>query len=271
MDELERLKFPWTEDKAPFQIAKNVYFVGVDWVSAFLLDTTEGLVLIDCAMQETFYLLVDSIQRLGFDPRKIKKLLLTHGHFDHCGAARAVYEMSGCEIWLGKDDEYFFTERRDLILGEDHVPEFPIHHFYEYGKAVDCGNFQIMPVHCPGHTPGTTSLFFEIPAMEGYQGKKTLLCGIHGGLGEGTLTDNDMSWNDFPRDMRRIYCESIDSVIDMPVDLVLPSHAGHGVDYDFYKIAEQNDGSGLGFVDTGAWKRMLTARKNVVLALDKNN
>lgn len=48
MDELERLKFPWLEDKAPFQIMKNVYFVGVDWVSAFLLDTSEGLVLIDC-------------------------------------------------------------------------------------------------------------------------------------------------------------------------------------------------------------------------------
>ena len=54
MDELERLKFPWLEDKAPFQIMKNVYFVGVDWVSAFLLDTSEGLVLIDCAKQETF-------------------------------------------------------------------------------------------------------------------------------------------------------------------------------------------------------------------------
>ena len=78
MDELERLKFPWLEDKAPFQIMKNVYFVGVDWVSAFLLDTSEGLVLIDCAMQETFYLLVDSIHGLGFDPRRIKKLLLTH-------------------------------------------------------------------------------------------------------------------------------------------------------------------------------------------------
>ncbi len=266
MDELERLKFPWLEDKAPFQIMKNVYFVGVDWVSAFLLDTSEGLVLIDCAMQETFYLLVDSIHGLGFDPRRIKKLLLTHGHYDHCGAARAVYEMSGCEIWLGKDDEYFFTQRRDLTLGEEHIPEFPIHHFYDYDKPIDCGNFRITPVHCPGHTPGTTSLFFEVPAMEGTE-KENLLCGIHGGLGEGTLTDSDMAWNDFPRNMRQIYCESIDRVIDMPVDIVLPSHAGHGVAYDFYQLAAQNDGSGRCFVDTGAWKRMLAVRKNIVLAL----
>ena len=76
-----------------------------------------------------------------------------------------------------------------------------------------------------------------------------------------------MAWNDFPRNMRQIYCESIDRVIDMPVDIVLPSHAGHGVAYDFYQLAAQNDGSGRCFVDTGAWKRMLAVRKNIVLAL----
>ena len=102
--------------------------------------------------------------------------------------------------------------------------------------------------------------------MEGTE-KENLLCGIHGGLGEGTLTDSDMAWNDFPRNMRQIYCESIDRVIDMPVDIVLPSHAGHGVAYDFYQLAAQNDGSGRCFVDTGAWKRMLAVRKNIVLAL----
>lgn len=107
------LKNPWTLAHRPFKVVDNVYFVGTSWVSAFLLNTQKGLVLIDCAMQETLYLLVDSIRELGFNPRQIKKLLLTHGHFDHCGAARAIKEMSGCEIWLGKDDEYFFTERRD--------------------------------------------------------------------------------------------------------------------------------------------------------------
>ena len=110
------LKNPWTLAHRPFKVVDNVYFVGTSWVSAFLLNTQKGLVLIDCAMQETLYLLVDSIRELGFNPRQIKKLLLTHGHFDHCGAARAIKEMSGCEIWLGKDDEYFFTERRELHL-----------------------------------------------------------------------------------------------------------------------------------------------------------
>lgn len=266
MDQLFRLQHPWTQYRAPFKVAENVYFVGTDWVSAFLLDTEKGLVLIDCAMQETFYLIVDSIRTLGFDPHKISKLFLTHGHYDHCGAARSVYEMSGCEIWLGKPDEYFFTEDRRQIFFEERVPEFPVHRFYEYDKPIELGNFSILPVNCPGHTPGTTTFFFEAKAPEGI-GKEKVLCGLHGGLGEITVLDEYLKWNGFGKEMRRTFCDSIDKVIGMPVDIVLPSHADHGVGYDFYQIAAEDDGSGRGFVDPGAWRRMLQKRRDVVQAL----
>lgn len=44
------LKNPWTLAHRPFKVVDNVYFVGTSWVSAFLLNTQKGLVLIDCAM-----------------------------------------------------------------------------------------------------------------------------------------------------------------------------------------------------------------------------
>ena len=57
MDALEArlngwFRAPWTIYHKPFEIVDHVYFVGNTWVSAFLLDTDEGLVLIDCAIQE---------------------------------------------------------------------------------------------------------------------------------------------------------------------------------------------------------------------------
>ena len=52
----------------------NVYHVGTEWVSCYLVDTAEGLVLIDCTMQETLYQVIHNIFRLGFDPKNIKKL-----------------------------------------------------------------------------------------------------------------------------------------------------------------------------------------------------
>lgn len=253
---------PWMLYHKGFRVMENVYFVGTSWVSVFLLDTAEGLVLIDCAMQENVYQIVDNIRSLGFDPHKIKKLLLTHGHFDHCGAARAIQEMSGCEIWIGQEDAMFFTERRDLIAFEDHVPEFELTGCYDYSKPIDLGNIVLEAVHCPGHTPGVTSFFFSVQ----HKGR-TVNCAIHGGLGSALVSRANLEKNRLPLSLQQDYCESIDKVIDRPVDVVLPSHAGHCVDYDFFKIADNDDGSGDGFIDPGAWKRMLTKKKSELLAL----
>jgi metallo-beta-lactamase class B len=251
---------PWLLYHRPFRMVDKVYFVGTDWVSVFLLDTSEGLVLIDCAMQETWYLIVDNIRKLGFDPHNIRKLLLTHGHFDHCGAARAVQEMSGCETWISEKDAYFFTERRDLINCEDHVPEFRIDHYYDYDSVISCGDIEIKPVLCSGHTPGTTSLFFDVV----HNGRK-VTCGIHGGLGSGVLSRKMLDRQRWPYETQQIYLDNLDKVMDQKVDVLLPSHAKHAVDHDIYAIADADDGSGDGFIDPTAWKRMLTGKKKEML------
>ncbi len=256
---LELLNNPWRLYHEPFKVVDHVYFVGTNWVSVFLLDTDEGLVLIDCAMQETLYLLLDSIHRLGFDPRNIKKLLLTHGHFDHVGAVRAIQEISGCEVWIGEGDAFFFTERRDLIAMEDRVPPFKIDYFYDYDSKIELGRFSIEPVHCPGHTPGTTSLFFDVEN----RGKKQT-CAIHGGLGSTVMSKAYLESVGLPVSMQTTYLESIDKIIDRPVDVVLPSHAGHCKDHDFLSFASTDQKR---FVDSSAWHRMIESKKEEMLEL----
>ena len=255
-------KEPWLLQQDPFHVVGNVYAVGLNWVCCYLLDTSEGLVLIDCAMQEQFYQLVDNIHRLGFDPRKIKKLLLTHGHFDHCGAAGALQQMSGCEVWIGEGDKYFFTERRDLIAFEDHVPPFEITGCYDYSKPIDLGDTQLEVVHCPGHTQGVSSFFFTVD----HNGRK-LNCAIHGGLGARLVSREYLTSKGLPMSLQQDYLESIEKVIDRHVDVVLPSHPGHCVNHDFLGIAAADDGSGEGFIDPGAWRRMLEGKRAELLAI----
>lgn len=257
-----RMMAPWTQAAEPFRVMENVYFVGTEWVSVFLLDTPEGLILIDCAYKEVFYQVIDSIYRLGFDPRRIKKLLLTHGHFDHCGAAMELQQMSGCEIWIGKEDAYFFTQRRDLIAFEDHVGPFRIDRYYDYGTPIDFGGMSITPIHCPGHTPGTTCLFFEVE----HRGEK-LTCGVHGGLGTNGLSKLELEENGWPLSRQSDYVNNITAMKEMQVDVVLPSHAGHTVDHPFFELAKQDDGSGDGFIDRGAWKRMLEGKLGAMMDL----
>src|SRR5690606_12686650 len=56
-------------------------------IASFLIETSEGSVLIESGPETTFEALTGEIQRLGFHWKEIKHLLLTHIHFDHAGAA----------------------------------------------------------------------------------------------------------------------------------------------------------------------------------------
>lgn len=56
-------------------------------IASFLIETSEGLILIESGPETTFDKLTESIASLGFDWKQIKYLLLTHIHFDHAGAA----------------------------------------------------------------------------------------------------------------------------------------------------------------------------------------
>ena len=258
----QRFHEPWTLAQKPFKVIENVYFVGNTWVSVYLIDTPEGLILIDCAYEENLYLLIDSIRGLGFDPKDIRHLLISHGHFDHCGAARQMQEMSNCEIWINEKDAYFFTERRDLIAFEDRVPEFRIDHYYDSDQSICFGGMTIWPVPCPGHTPGTTSFFFEVE----HEGRK-LTVAMHGGLGTNTLSKEDLLTNGWPLSFQQGYLDMLRQMKRRSVDVLIPSHAGHAKTYPFFDIAAQDDGTGNGFIRPNAWREMLEIKEQEMLAL----
>lgn len=258
----QRFHEPWTLAQKPFKVIENVYFVGNTWVSVYLIDTPEGLILIDCAYEENLYLLIDSIRGLGFDPKDIRHLLISHGHFDHCGAARQLQEMSNCEIWINEKDAYFFTERRDLIAFEDRVPEFRIDHYYDSDQSICFGGMTIWPVPCPGHTPGTTSFFFEVE----HEGHK-LTVAMHGGLGTNTLSKEDLLTNGWPLSFQQGYLDMLRQMKRRSVDVLIPSHAGHAKTYPFFDIAAQDDGTGNGFIRPNAWREMLEIKEQEMLAL----
>ena len=257
----QRFHEPWTLAQKPFKVIENVYFVGNTWVSVYLIDTPEGLILIDCAYEENLYLLIDSIRGLGFDPKDIRHLLISHGHFDHCGAARQLQEMSNCEIWINEKDA-FFTERRDLIAFEDRVPEFRIDHYYDSDQSICFGGMTIWPVPCPGHTPGTTSFFFEVE----HEGRK-LTVAMHGGLGTNTLSKEDLLTNGWPLSFQQGYLDMLRQMKRRSVDVLIPSHAGHAKTYPFFDIAAQDDGTGNGFIRPNAWREMLEIKEQEMLAL----
>ena len=84
----------------PFKIAGNVYFVGTYQASGHLIDTGDGLILIDAGYANTVYLFLESIWELGFDPRDIKYIIHSHWHWDHTEGTEAIAKLSGASVLL---------------------------------------------------------------------------------------------------------------------------------------------------------------------------
>jgi glyoxylase-like metal-dependent hydrolase (beta-lactamase superfamily II) len=86
----------------------------------------------------------------------VEKILLTHGHIDHCGLAGAFAEQLGVPIEGPHEDDRFWIER----LGEDGprfgLPGIPFEpdRWLVDGDTVSVGDLTLGVRHCPGHTPG---------------------------------------------------------------------------------------------------------------------
>ena len=176
------LKAPWgktrrsppvSEQKIdPFKLFDNVYYVGTQNVSAFVITTSAGLVMIDTTNPETGDALIDGVRSLGLDPKNIKYVLITHSHIDHYGGAGKVKQVSGARLAMS-DIDWGVVEhsrqgpipiKRDLVMKE--------------GEPMTVGDTTFKFYLTPGHTPGATSIEFQ--ARDGAKSYRTL---IPGGLG----------------------------------------------------------------------------------------
>lgn len=245
----------WKQIQEPFQVAPHTYFVGTKFVSCWLVDTGKGLILIDQGLAETLYLVLESIRKLRFDPRDIRMLLLSHGHFDHCGGTRLLKEYTGAEVWLSEEDDRNKKEHPEWVwLGYDNAIDFAVDRHYTKEPIV-LGNISILPVATPGHTPGTTSFFWYDADSDG----RCWLCGMHGGLGFNTLTKEFYAAHPgWPEGLPRLYGESLEKVSRMPVDIPLPSHPNQIPILDKAGTYDRKENP---FVNPAGWRVMIEERR----------
>ena len=83
----------------------------------------------------------------------LEAILLTHGHFDHVGAVKDLYEKTLCKVYLHTDD---------LMLPENFTagPLFYTHEYNE-GDVLEMAGLTIHVMHTPGHTEGSVCLMVD--------------------------------------------------------------------------------------------------------------
>ncbi len=220
------LEHPWKYAVPAYKAAPHVWQVGgQDDVCAYLLDSGEGLILIDTGYRASFYLLIDRIWRAGYDPKQIKKILLSHWHWDHVNGARYLQELTGAEVWISSIDEeqhQLWKDRTDPLP----MMDYKVDHFYDDSTTIDLGRFSIHTRLTPGHTPGATSFWFD--DTDETTGE-TFRCAMHGGIGVGLMAKSYLEENGLSLELPHIFIKDCLEMADSwKVDICLPSHLNQG-------------------------------------------
>ncbi len=168
---------------APFKVMDNLYYVGPGTVSVWLVPTSQGLILIDTAQEPYVDTIIDNIKKVGFDPKKIKYILLTHGHLDHFGGAAKIQKLSGARVGLSEADWNFMaqTEATQIKNGRALKPgaEAPKKDMViKEGDTIKLGDTTLKACIMPGHTPGSVTYTFTA-----FDNKKPYKALVFGGPG----------------------------------------------------------------------------------------
>lgn len=252
----EYMKRPYLMNRKAFCIAGNLYFVGNEWCSSHLIDTKEGLILLDTPCGPSVPGLIDGIYSLGFQLKDLRYIIISHAHTDHYGAVRQLVHMTGAKTFLSAVDARDMREHAERMeemnqsfggYNECFQPDVEL----QDGEIISLGNTKIRCVLTSGHTIGVMSHFWTIEDKE-----RTLRVGIYGGAGFISVSREALEKNGLPLSLQEEFWKSIDKVWDEKVDIMLGNHPFHNDTYKKYDrmLAGEKDA----FIDPEEWHRFLT-------------
>jgi metallo-beta-lactamase class B len=141
----------------PHKIIGNVYYVGTESLSSFLVTTPQGHILIDSIFERNIPTIQDSVQKLGFKFEDIKILLGSHAHGDHQEGDGLVTKLTGARAMAMAEDIPLLQAMRS----PGGVPR-PMYEVLHDGSQVKLGNVTLTAHHTPGHTPGCTTWTMQV-------------------------------------------------------------------------------------------------------------
>lgn len=113
--------------------------------------------------------LMEAVDEKGL---RLTKLLLTHGHLDHVGAAVELAQKLAIPIEGPQRDDAFWLDmlpQQCEMFGFPPTPSFRPDRWLEQGDRIALGNLALEVIHCPGHTPGHV-VFFHRPSATAFVG-----------------------------------------------------------------------------------------------------
>lgn len=164
----------WNQPQDPFRVYGNTWYVGTEGLSSILIETSDGLLLIDGGLPQSAPLIDANIREIGFDPIDIKAILVSHVHYDHVGGVNALQRLSRAPVYtssngvtplttgrleegdpqyVANSDEGSFPAVRKVVAVAD-------------GESIAVGEVAVTAIHTPGHTRNSVTWTWESCALE---------------------------------------------------------------------------------------------------------
>jgi metallo-beta-lactamase class B len=171
MPDLPKVQWDFTPME-PTRIVDNFYFIGTKHVGVFVIDTSDGLIMIDTGWGASDApQFVNDMKKLGLNPGSIKLLLISHEHLDHYGGVRYLKRevCPKAKVGMSAIAWYNLQTRPSEPVGGPYSNPRPqsVDIFLTDGQKIKLGNTTVQIIFTPGHTPGCVS--FIIPVTDNGQ------------------------------------------------------------------------------------------------------
>jgi metallo-beta-lactamase class B len=256
----------WTNPFPPYRIIGNIYYVGSQELSVYLITTPEGNVLINSNLEKSVPMIRESIEKLGFRFSDTKILLISHAHWDHCAGSEAVKELTGAKYMVMDADVPAIEDGgrinfgRDAKFAESGTSQYQpakVDRVLHDGDQVKLADTVLTAHLTPGHTKGTTTWTMRVA-----DGGKTYNVVIVGSpnVNPGYKLVNNARYPQIASDYERMFRV----LKSLPCDIFLGAHG------DYYgmeaKYARMKEGNPNPFIDPDGYKSYIAEREQTFRA-----
>lgn len=244
----------WNAPQEPFRVFGNTYYVGVAGLSAVLISSDRGLILLDGGLPQSAPLIDANIRKLGFRTEDVRLIVNSHAHFDHAGGIAALQRASGATVAASApgaraiesgapppdDPQYGFGRAANSFPAVKHVK------VVADGETLRVGSAAITAHLTPGHTPGSTT--WTWPSCEGARCLRIVYAdSLNAVSAPGFRFSGDATHPSIEAGFRR----SISTVAGLPCDILVAVHPSFGGMGDKLRRRREQPGSEP-FIDAGA-------------------
>ena len=232
----------WLKPTAPFQLADNLYYVGTEGLSSWLITTPKGHILIDAPMEQNVPAIEANIRSLGFRVEDVEILLNSHAHFDHAAGLARLKKDSGAILAASAGDRTALE--KGVYVGSEDVaafrfPPVKVDVVVKDGQTVSLGGVTLTATLTPGHSPGCTTWSFPLK-VDGQKRKVVYYCST-------SVAANRLAPKEQYKGIVADYRRSFVTLEKMKADIFL---APHGEQFDLAaKRARLKPGQPNPFID----------------------